>query len=861
MPALPVLGRTLHVLLGDPAFTPSDDERAYVTCLHPPPGYDFLLRHAEYALPHTDPLSSPWVDRALNPNPIFSSNAARRYKPVARKVRPVAMNMPDLSAQALRPIILPPVRPLPTHPPPRSAFKPTERLTLEHLNLILDNIPDHSPLSSQELDLLIFILSERQGTLAFTDNERGTFSREYFPDYVIPVIEHTPWVQAPIPIPKAIETKVARILDAHFASGRYELSCCAYRSAVFPVEKKNGDLRLVHDLQHLNSVTIRDASLPPRPDDFAESFVGYACYGVADLFSGYDARTLDVRSRDLTTFQCMDVSGRCTVLPQGATNAVSDFVRCTRHILAEEIPEHAKIFVDDCGIKGPRSRYHNEPIPENENIRRFVFEYLTTFDRVLWRFEFVGVTVSGYKLVPYTLIVHLVGSDVSQDGWHLHHGVVSKILKWPYPTNVSEVRCFLGIAGVARRWTKGFSLVARPLTSLCRKTDKPFTFSDEARAAVDELKARISSAPVLIKVDYDAANLISRPISGFPDGLIVVSVDGSKYGAGWVLYQFRDGLRHPALFGSCTYSAAESRYSQPKVELYGVFRAVKELRTRVWGIHFLLESDAQFLEQTLNDPDLPNAPMTRWVAYLQLFDYEFHHIPSEKGRAQDALSRRPPAPDDSDESDGEAHLDEFFGHEAIYAPSPVRPSPGFLSLLIADMSTPRSFGCDFVVVPPPQDFFPLPASSFPDIPLAPSVHVHSFSHLGSFLFDDPRFSTSNPAPSMLTSQATLPPLLDVAVRRCAEERTLEFLLGDAIVSLPVTFYRLESLTPPVHRSASASATFIEPAVPAARNSTFHPRPFGTEVAPLAASLPQQPFLAAALSHSSPALEEVAEFAT
>ncbi|PIL33556.1 hypothetical protein GSI_04179 [Ganoderma sinense ZZ0214-1] len=404
------------------------------------------------------------------------------------------------------------------------------------------------------------------------------------------------------------------------------------------------------------------------------------------------------------------------------------------------------------------------------------------------------------------------------------------------------------------------SLIARPLTALCRKSDLPFAFSDEARTAVDNLKARISSAPVLIKVDYDAANLISRLISGFPDGLVVVSVDGSKYGAGWVLYQFRDGLRHPALFGSCTYSAAESRYSQPKIELYGVFRAVKELRTRVWGIHFLLESDAQFLEQTLNDPDLPNAPMTRWVAYLQLFDYEFRHIPSEKGRAQDALSRRPPAPDDSDESDGEAHLEEFFGREGIYAPSPVQSCPGFLSLLVADMSISRSFGCDVVIVPPPQDFLPLPTSSLPSIPLPPSVHVLSFCHLGSFVFDDPRFSTANPAPSMLTSQATLPPLLDVAVRRCAKEQVLEFLLGDAIVSLPITFYHLESLTPPVHRSASASATFIEPTVPTARNSTFHPQPFGTEVAPLAASIPQHSFLAAAHSIASPALENVADFA-
>ena len=763
------------------------------------------------------------VDRALSLGRLqYTSLPARRYKPVARKVRPVATNMPDLSAQTLKPIVLPAIRPLPTCPPSRSQFKPSERLTLERLELILMNIPAHSPLHPQELDLLVFILADRESALAFTDNERGTFNREYFPDYVIPVIEHTPWVQAPIPIPKAIEGRVAKILESHFGSGRYEQSCSAYRSPVFPVQKKNGDLRLVHDLQSLNAVTIRDAALPPRPDDFAESFVGYACYGVADLFSGYDARTLDVRSRDLTTFQCMGVSGRCTVLPQGATNAVSDFVRCTRHILAEEEPDYARIFVDDCGIKGPKTRYDDESIPDNPGIRRFVYEFFTTFDRIFARFQIAGVTVSGFKLVPYTELVHLVGCDVSHAGWHLHHGIVSKVLKWPYPTNVSEVRCFLGIAGVARRWTKGFSLIARPLTLLCRKTETAFVFSDEARAAVDELKKRISSTPVLIKVDYEAASIIARPVHEFSHGLVVVAVDASKYGAGWVIYQYRQLIRHPALFGSCTYNAAESRYSQPKAELYGIFRALKELRTRIWGIHFLLESDAKFLEQMMRDPDLPNAPMTRWVAYLQLFDFTFRHIPAEKGCAQDALLHRPRAPDDSDESDGKAHLEELFGREGVYSvPSLVRPShppsPHLFAHLVTDMTDPRYFGFDTSSSPP---------SLFPNAPYSPSGRV--FSHLGFFDLNQHWYSSASPSPSMLTSQATLPPLMDFYRRRVPQEMSFDFLLGDDVVSLAVSIYRPQPTLPQVSR-VSASSVFIEPGIPPPVTSTFQPCAFGTVV--------------------------------
>ena len=832
-PYSPVLGRTLRVLLGDPSITASDEEREYAVSLDPPFSYDRLLRSAEFAFASTAPLHSPWVDRALSLARLpYTSMPTRRYKPVACKVRPVATNMPDLSAQTLKPIKLPSIGPLPTRPPPRSEFKPSERLTLERLELILANIPAHSPLRPQELDLLVFILANRQSALAFSDNERGTFNREYFPDYVIPVIEHTPWVQAPIPIPKAIEGKVTKILESHFGSGRYEQSCSAYRSPVFPVQKKNGDLRLVHDLQLLNGVTIRDAALPPRPDDFAESFVGYACYGVADLFSGYDARTLDVRSRDLTTFQCMDISGRCTVLPQGATNAVSDFVWCTCHILVEEVPEYARIFVDDCGIKGPRSRYNNESLPDNADIRRFVYEFLTTFDRVFARFQVAGVTVSGFKLVPYTELVHLVGCDVSQDGWHLHHGVISKVLKWPYPANVLEVHCFLGIAGVARRWTKGFSLIARPLTMLCRKTDAPFSFSDEARTAVDELKKRISSAPVLIKVDYESASAIKRPVREFLDGLVVVSVDASMYGAGWVLYQYRLQNRHPALFGSCTYSAAESRYSQPKAELYGIFRALKELRTRVWGIHFLLESDAKFLEQMMRDPDLPNAPMTRWVAYLQLFDFTFHHIPAEKGRVQDALSRRPRAPDDSDESDGEAHLDELFGRAGTYngprAPtltvSSPHPCPLPLRLfahLVNDMSGFRCFGFD-----PP--FPPSPASQNTSRLLS----RRAFAHLGFFDLHEHWYSSASPSPSMLTSPATLPPFRDFSRRRVAVEMPFEFLLGDEIISLSVSVYRPQPLLQPVSRTLPTSSLFIEPGVPPPLKSTFQPSPYGAAVAAL-----------------------------
>ncbi|KAF7371577.1 Retrovirus-related Pol polyprotein from transposon 17.6 [Mycena venus] len=624
-----------------------------------------------------NPMDTPWTRR------VFASHATslessvsfpltfdsfpvrRRYKRVDRKVRSVPTYMPNPSAQVFRPVIIPTPEPLPTHPPPISEFIPTDRLTKERLEIILSSIPA-GYLSPAEMDLFAFILHRRQRAIAFTDLERGFFSREFFPDYEIPVIEHTPWQDPPIRIPKAIEAEVRRLLQEQVAAGKFEPCTASYRCSIFAVEKTGG-LRLVINLESLNQYVVRDAALPPRVDDFAESFAGYVCYGCADLFAGFDGRLLAVASRPLTGAHSLIGAVQNTCLPQGYANAVPEFQRCTTHVIAPEIPKTADVFMDDGAIKGPRTDYNGETIPENSGIRRFVFEYAHTFDRFLLRLETAGLTASGKKLVPITPRLKIVGSIVSREGWHLSHGIVAKILKWGPLSNVSEVRQFLGTAGVGRKWIRNFSRIAKPLTLLLRSTENHFVFNDAARAAQEELKRAVTSAPVLVTVDYELARLLHPRPRTSDHGLITVAVDSSIHGSGWVVFQIllAESLeKKPAIFGSCTFNAVESRYSQPKVELYGVFRAFKDLRHRIWGVFFRLETDAQFLAKMIRSPDLPNAPMTRWINYIHLFDFEVQHIPG-KDHPADGLSRRPRVEDDSDESDAEEYLTKFLGATSL----------------------------------------------------------------------------------------------------------------------------------------------------------------------------------------------------
>ena len=149
-------------------------------------------------------------------------------------------------------------------------------------------------------------------------------------------------------------------------------------------------------------------------------------------------------SRPLTTFETPLGRFQLTRLPQGATNSVAVYQAQMMWILQDEVPQHVGIFIDDGGIKEPESRYNDEVLKENPGIRRFIWEYAVTLERVLFRIEEAGLTVSGSKFAACVPELEIVGHVVGYHGRTISEKKLNKILTWPVPKDTTEVRGFLG---------------------------------------------------------------------------------------------------------------------------------------------------------------------------------------------------------------------------------------------------------------------------------------------------------------------------------------------------------------------------------------------------------------------------------
>ena len=92
------------------------------------------------------------------------------------------------------------------------------------------------------------------------------------------------------------------------------------------------------------------------------------------------------------------------------------------------------------------------------------------------------------------------GHVVSAGGISVDPEKIQAIIDWKAPTSVTEIRSFLGLAGYYHKFIEGFSSIAKPMTQLLKK-DKKFEWTQKCEDSFQELKKRLTTAPILIMPD------------------------------------------------------------------------------------------------------------------------------------------------------------------------------------------------------------------------------------------------------------------------------------------------------------------------------------------------------------------------
>jgi reverse transcriptase-like protein len=323
--------------------------------------------------------------------------------------------------------------------------------------------------------------------------------------------------------------------------------------------------------------------------------------------------------------------------------------------LEPEITHVAWPFVDNCSIKGPASRYEDgdygyETLADNPGIRKFVWQHLLDVHCILHCLHCAGATVSAKKLFIAVPEVIILGHKCNYKGCIPDDSKIACVWDWLACKNLTDIRAFLGTTGFMQIWIKNYSALAQPLVHLTHK-GQPFIWAEEQDQAMQALKEVIIHSLALISIDYSS------------DLSVYVGIDASPLGVGWILCRdCPDGKCHPAHFGSISWNECKAQYSQPKRELYGLFRALRALHVHIIGVHSLVvEMDAQFIRGMIQNPDIqPNTTINHWIAAILLFDFKLVYIPTDKHHGPDGLSRCLPAEGEEEEEDPEEWIDHML---------------------------------------------------------------------------------------------------------------------------------------------------------------------------------------------------------
>ena len=393
------------------------------------------------------------------------------------------------------------------------------------------------------------------------------------------------------------------------------------------VPKSDGNIRICVDLTKLNESVCRAKHILPSVEQILAQLGESRVFTKLDANAGFWQIHLSNESALLTTF--ITPYGRFCFnrLPFGINSAPEFFQKQMSKIL-DGLPG-VLCMIDDILVHGRTQQEHDKRL-------------ITVLDRL----RTANVTLNKAKCEFSKSSIKFLGQVIDQSGIQPDPDKVTAIQTMTAPTNITELRRFLGMTNQLSKFTPHLSDTIKPLRDLL-STKNSWVWGPPHQEAFQTIKQQLSSAPVL------AFYHPGRPT--------VVSADSSSYGLGAVLTQQQhDGTWRPVAYCSRSLSTAEQRYAQIEKEALASTWACDRFNDYLLGKQFHIETDHKPLVTLLGSKNIDELPirLQRFRLRLMRYSYTISHVPGKQLTVADALSRAPicSSSDDNFSSEVEAYI-------------------------------------------------------------------------------------------------------------------------------------------------------------------------------------------------------------